>query len=81
MKTISLRTLLRDPLRIARMTRAGKSITVTEKGEPLWILRPANGTGANEAERIRAIDEVLDEVLREKRSKISLSKIVGESRR
>lgn len=36
---------------------------------------------AEETKRRRAIDEVLDEVLREKPSKISLSKIVLESRR
>jgi len=81
MKTISLRTLLREPLRVKRMTRAGKSVQVTDNGEPLWILQPANGTADDEAERRRAIDELLDEVLRQKPSKISLSKIVLESRR
>ena len=35
----------------------------------------------DEAERRRAIDEILDEVLKEKPSKISLSKILDESRR
>jgi hypothetical protein len=81
MKTISLRTLVREPLKVKRVTRAGKSVQVTDNGKPLWILQPANGTDADEAERRRAIDEVLDEVLREKPSKISLSKIVLESRR
>jgi hypothetical protein len=81
MKTISLRTLLREPLKVKRMTRAGKSVQVTDNGQPLWILQPANGSETDEAERRRAIDEVLDEVLRQKPSKISLSKIVLESRR
>jgi len=81
MKSIPLRTLLREPLKVKRMTRAGKSVEVTDHGEPLWILQPAAGTDADEAERCRAIDEILDEVLREKPSKISLSKIVLESRR
>ena len=81
MKTISLRTLVREPLKVKRFTRAGKSVQVTDNGVPLWILAPANGTNADEAERRRAIDEILDEVLREKPSKISLSKIVLESRR
>jgi hypothetical protein len=81
MKAIPLRTLLREPLKVKRMTRAGKSVQVTDNGEPLWILHPAAGTDADEAERRRAIDEILDEVLREKPSKISLSKIVLESRR
>jgi hypothetical protein len=81
MKTISLRTLVREPLKVKRMTRTGKSVQVTDNGEPLWILQPARGTEADEEERVRAIDEVLDEVLRQKPSKISLSKIVLESRR
>jgi len=81
MKTVTLRRLLREPLKVKRMTRAGKAVQVTDHGEPLWILHPANGTDADEAERRRAIDEILDEVLREKPSKISLSKIVLESRR
>jgi hypothetical protein len=81
MKTVTLRTLVREPLKVKRMTRAGRSVQVTDNGEPLWILQPASGTSADEAERRRAIDEVLDEVLREKPSKISLSKIVLASRR
>ncbi len=81
MKTISLRTLLREPLKVKRMTRTGKPVQVTDNGEPLWILQPANGTSADEEERRRAIDEILDEVLSEKPSKISLSRILDESRR
>jgi len=81
MTTISLRTLVRDPRKVKRITRTGKSVQGTGNGKPLWILQPANGTDANEAERIRAIDEILVEVQREKPSKISLSKIVLESRR
>jgi hypothetical protein len=80
MKTITLRTLVREPRKIKRITRTGKSVQVTDNGEPLWILQPAPGAAADE-ERNRAIDELLDEVLREKPSKISLSKIVLESRR
>ena len=81
MKTISLRTLLREPLKVKRMTRTGKPVQVTDNGEPLWILQPANGTSADEEERRRAIDQILDEVLSEKPSKISLSRILDESRR
>jgi hypothetical protein len=81
MKTISLRALLREPLKVKRMTRTGNPVQVTDNGEPLWILQPANGTDTDEAERRRAIDGILDDVLREQPSKISLSKIVLESRR
>ena len=74
MKTISLRTLVREPRKVKRITRTGASVQVTDNGLPLWILQPANGTADDEAERIRAIDEILNEILREKPSGISLSK-------
>ena len=80
MKTISLRTLVREPLKVKRMTRAGKPVQVTDNGEPLWILQPANGT-ADEEERLRVTDEILDEVLRERPSRISAVRLLEESRR
>jgi hypothetical protein len=81
MKTVTLRMLVREPLKVKRMTRTGKPVQVTDNGEPLWILQPATASEADDAERIRAIDEILDEVLKEKPSKISLSKILDDSRR
>jgi hypothetical protein len=73
--------LVREPLKVKRMTRAGTPVQVTDNGHPLWILQPADGTAADEAERRRAIDEILDEVLREKPSKISAAQLLEESRR
>jgi hypothetical protein len=81
MKTISLRTLVREPLKVKRITRTGKPVQVTDNGQPLWILQPAQGTETDELERRRAIDETLDEVLREKPSRISAAKLLEDSRR
>ncbi len=81
MKTISLRTLVREPLKVKRMTRTGKPVQVTDNGEPLWILQSANDTEADEAERRRAIDEIFEEVLHERPSKISAARLLEESRR
>ena len=81
MKTITLRTLVREPLKVKRMTRAGRSVQVTDKGEPLWIIRPAPPVAEDEEERRQEIEEELAAVLREPKSKFSLSKIVLESRR
>ena len=81
MTTISLRTLVREPRKVKRMTRAGKSVQVTDNGHPLWILNPASGSEADEQRRRQEIETELAEVLRGPRSKISLSKIVLESRR
>jgi hypothetical protein len=80
-KTISLRTLVREPLKVKRMTRTGKPVQVTDDGEPLWILQPANGTDADELERRRAIDQIFDELLRQPPSKISAARLLEESRR
>ena len=81
MKSISLRTLVREPRKVKRLTRAGQFVQVTDNGEPLWILHAADGADANEAQRRRAIDEILDEALQEKPSKISAAKLLEESRR
>ena len=81
MKTVTLRTLVREPLKVKRITRTGKSVRVTDNGEPLWILQAAMGTDADADLRRREIEAELAEVLRGPRSKIPLSKIVLESRR
>ena len=81
MQAISLRTLLREPIKVKRMTRTDNPVQVTDRGQPLWILQPANGAEADEAERRRTIDEIFAEVLRERPSKISAARLLEESRR
>lgn len=81
MKTISLRTLVREPRKVKRMTSGGEAVRVTDNGHPLWVLQPANDTAANEERRRREIDELLNKVLREKPSKVSAAKLLEESRR
>ena len=63
------------------MTRTGKPVQVTDNGQPLWVLQPANGTDMDEAERRREIEKIFQEVLRERPSRISASRILEESRR
>jgi hypothetical protein len=63
------------------MTRTGKPVQVTDNGKPLWIVHPAEGTRAEETERRRAIEEIFEEVLRERPSTISASRLLEESRR
>ncbi|PYI80587.1 MAG: hypothetical protein DME26_21295 [Verrucomicrobia bacterium] len=58
-----------------------RSDRITDNGEPLWILHPANGTDADESERRRVIEEIFDEVLRERPSKISAARLLEEARR
>ena len=80
MTTIPLRTLVRDPKKVKRMTQTGKPVQVTDNGKPLWILQSANSMD-DEEERLRVTDEILEEVLRGRRSKISAVKLLEESRR
>ena len=81
MKTVTLRTLVREPVKVKRITRAGQRVQVTDSGRPLWILQPANGTDPDKERRRREIEAELAEVLRSPQSKIPLSQMVLESRR
>ena len=83
MRTITLRTLVREPLKVKRLTRAGQSVTITDKGDPLWILQRADVGESVVADtgRQKAVDEILDGVLRERPAKISAAKLLEESRR
>jgi hypothetical protein len=80
MKTVSLRTLVREPLRVKRMTRTGQPVQVTDNGQPLWIIQSAV-TPEDEKIRRLEIEAELAEVLRGPRSKLPLSQIILESRR
>ena len=80
MKTIPLRQLLREPLKVKRWTRAAQTVRVTDRGEPLWTIQAAP-VPDDEEKRRREIDELLDQMLREPRSRVSLSQIIKESRR
>lgn len=83
MKSVTLRTLVREPRKIKKLTRAGNSVRVTDNGEPLWILHPATAdiNDKDEERRIREIDALLDEIHRGPKSKFSRSKLLLESRR
>ena len=80
MKSITLRTLVREPRKVKRWTHTGKPVQVTDRGEPLWILQPAEA-GHDEKERRRAALEILQEVLRERPSRVSAARLLEESRR
>jgi antitoxin (DNA-binding transcriptional repressor) of toxin-antitoxin stability system len=80
MKTIPLRSLLREPLKVKRLTRSGQRVRITDSGKPLWVIQPA-AQEEEDSERARAIDELLEEALRAPQSKISLSEILERERR
>jgi len=80
MKSIPLRNLLREPVKVKRLTRSGQSVQVTDNGKPLWVIQAA-AQEEESAQRAHAIDELLDEALRTPRSPISAAALLEESRR
>ena len=79
MKTIPLRNLLREHVKVKRLTRSGQSVQVTDHGKPLWIIQPA-AVPEDEEARAQAIDELLEEALRAPRSPVSAAALLEESR-
>jgi hypothetical protein len=79
-KTITLRTLLREPRKVKGLTRAGNSVQVTDDGKPLWIIHAAV-TKDDDKRRRQELEEELAHVLRGPKSKIPLSDIILASRR
>ncbi len=80
MKTITLRTLVREPRKVKGLTHAGNSVQVTDNGRPLWVIQAAV-TKDDEKRRRRDLEEELAHVLREAPSQLPLSEIVLASRR
>jgi antitoxin (DNA-binding transcriptional repressor) of toxin-antitoxin stability system len=80
MKTVPLRQLVREPLKIKRLTKAGHKVQVTDNGKPLWIISAA-AEDVDEETRIRETDAILDETLSEKPSRISAVELLEQSRR
>jgi hypothetical protein len=80
MKTISLRVLLREPLKVKLMTGTGKPVQITDNGRPLWIIHPAVPK-EDQKRRRSEIETELAAILREPMSELSLSKIILDSRR
>ena len=80
MRTITLRTLVREPIKVKRWTAAGQAVRVTDNGRPLWTIHPAV-TAEDATRRAQAIDELLEEMLREPRSRVSAVRLLEDSRR
>jgi hypothetical protein len=70
---------MRNPIKVKKWTRSGKVVQITDRGQPLWVIRSAKfeeeGIPADEFER------EMEEIRKEPKSSIPLSSIVLESRR
>ena len=80
MKTITLRSLLREPRKVKCLTRAGTSVQVTDNGHPLWVIKPAVAKH-DEKRRRKELEEELAHILLGPRAKIPLSEFILASRR
>lgn len=86
MKTLPLRDLLRQPSKVKKLTAAGHEVRVTDRGKPLWVLKPDRGGslgGELSAEdREEAIEAVFSELLsRPDSSASSLCTAILEARK
>jgi hypothetical protein len=79
-KRIPLRSLLREPVKVKRLTRSEQSAQVTDNAKPLWVIQPA-AQETDDQERAQWIDALLDEALRAPRSPVSAAALLEESRR
>ena len=61
MKTIRLRQLVREPLKVERWTQAGQTVQVRDNGEPLWTIQAAVIAGDEEARRKEINDLSIDQ--------------------
>jgi antitoxin (DNA-binding transcriptional repressor) of toxin-antitoxin stability system len=80
MKTLPLRELLRRPGEVKKITARGQAVTITDHGDPLWVIHPAAAGAPVDAERDAAIERELDALLAEKQRGVSLAKVVLDSR-
>jgi len=83
MKMLPLRELMRRPGEVKKLTARGQAVTITDRGDPLWVIHPAAKGGPVDAERDAAIERELDALLAlpaDKRRGVSLAKIVLDSR-
>jgi hypothetical protein len=81
MKTLPLRMLLREPVRVKKLTAAGHPVRITERGKPLWIIQPDNPPGGTAASADED-DAYWAELLRKPPSGLpSAAKLLIESRR
>lgn len=81
MKTVPLRELLREPLKIKQWTRAGQAVQINDHGKPLWVIRAAANLETNREARCKESDALLEEILKMPKSSVSLAKIIKDSRR
>lgn len=80
MKTIPLRQLVREPLKVKRWTRAGQTVRVTDNGRPLWVVQ-ADPADELDKEQQEGLENDLEELLQQPKSTLSLSRLIKESRR
>jgi hypothetical protein len=84
MKTRPLRELVRHPGKVKRLTAGGQAVRITDNGRPLWVVTA--DTVSNEmdskaeAARILCMEEELDRMLHEPKSKVSAAQFILDSR-
>lgn len=76
---------MRRPKAVKKLTAAGKTVRITDNGQPLWLVAPDHGADAddNAEARARSWEEHYGDLLKQPRGKPilpSLSQVILEER-
>lgn len=85
MKTLPLTELMRRPQAVKKLTSKGQTVTITEQGKALWLLKAAESAQDLVSDDKAAGDAWLDaemgRMLREPKTGVSASQLILDSRR
>lgn len=76
---------MRRPQSVKKLTDAGQTVTITEQGKALWVVKAATVEKTpdidDKAERDQWLDAELDRMLEEPFTGVDASRLILESRR
>lgn len=85
MKMLPLTELVRRPQAVKKLTARGQTVTITEQGKALWLLKavePVQDSDSDDkAARDEWLDAEMDRMLKEPKTSVSASQLILESRR
>jgi len=85
MKMLPLTELVRRPQAVKKLTARGQTVTITEEGKALWLLKAVESVQDSDSDGKAARDEWLDAemdlMLKEPKTGVSATQLILESRR
>ncbi|HBJ87885.1 MAG TPA: hypothetical protein DDZ88_29305 [Verrucomicrobiales bacterium] len=85
MKMLPLTELVSRPQAVKKLTARGQTVTITEEGKALWVLKAIesvqNSDSDDKAARDEWLDAEMDRMLKEAKTGVSATQLILESRR